>query len=184
MDFLPVRAIHEHYMLCRSWFEDRETTKWLSSPLRLGRYPKVIHEKLITDRRNQVFFIMVDSSPIGLVGLQDIDRIDHKAEIWYLVGEEPCRGKNYASQAVGRLNEFSANRLGLVSLYAHVSVLNLASIRVLEKNKYQYVGRLRRSFKVNGEYQDLLLYDWVPEFNRNEAKTQVREESDEAGSSS
>jgi RimJ/RimL family protein N-acetyltransferase len=133
----------------------------------------VIHEKLISDRKNHLFFIIVDSSAIGLVGLQDIDRIDHKAEIWYLVGEERYRGKNFASQAVRSLNEFSANRLGLVSLYAHVSVMNLASIRVLEKSSYQYVGRLRHSFRVNGEYQDLLLYDWIRGFNRNETKMQA-----------
>jgi ribosomal-protein-alanine N-acetyltransferase len=168
VDYVPVRAIHDHYLICRTWFENRETTKWLSSPLRLGRYPKLIHEKLISDRRNRVFFIMVDSSAIGLVGLQEIDRVDHKAEIWYLVGEEQYRGRDYASQAVRSLNQFSANRLGLASLYAHVSVMNLASIRVLEKSGYQYVGRLRHSFRVNGEHQDLLLYDWIPDLDRNE----------------
>jgi RimJ/RimL family protein N-acetyltransferase len=174
MDFLPVRPIHEHYLICRTWFENRETAKWLSSPLRLGRYPKMIHEKLISDRGNHLFFIMIDSSAIGLVGLQDVDRIDHKAEIWYLIGEEGYRGRNYASQAVRSLNEFSVKRFGLVSLYAHVSVLNLASIRVLEKSDYQYVGRLRRSFRVNGEYLDLLLYDWIPDFNREETDAGVR----------
>jgi len=124
----------------------------------------LVHEKLISDRRNHVYFISVDSEAIGLVGLQDIDRIDHKAEIWYLVGEEQYRRKNLASQAVRKLNEFSARHLGLASLYAHVSVFNRPSIRVLEKSDYRYVGRLRHSFRVNGEYQDLLLYDWIPEF--------------------
>ncbi|RJR34383.1 MAG: N-acetyltransferase [Desulfobacteraceae bacterium] len=162
VDLLPVRPLYDHYLLCRRWFENSETTKWLSSPLRLGRYHRLVHEKLISDRRNHVLFISVDSAPIGLVGLQDIDRIDHKAEIWYMVGEEQYRRKDLASQAVRKLNEFSAHHLNLASLYAHVSVFNLASIRVLEKSDYRYVGRLRRSFRVNGEYQDLLLYDWIP----------------------
>ncbi len=162
MDLLLVQPCEEHYLICRPWFESKETTKWLTSPLRLGRYPRIIHDKLSSDRSNRVFFITVQSAALGLAGLLGLDRIDRKAEVWYLIGEDRNRGKDYASEALRLLSGFATEGLGLISLYAHVSVHNFPSIRVLEKCGFQYVGKLRKAFYINGSYQDLLLYDWIP----------------------
>lgn len=166
MDFLPVLASGEHYNICRPWFEDREITKWLTSPLRLGRYPRMLHDKLASDRKNRVFFIMIHSSAVGIGGLLSIDRIDRRAEVWYLVGDDRNRRKGYASEALRSLTGYAVESLELNSLYAHVSVLNGASVRVLEKCGYRYAGRLRQAFHVDGLYQDALLYDWISDVRR------------------
>lgn len=164
-NLLPIKACERHYFACKPWFEDREITRWLTSPLRLARYPRLIHDRLVTDRKNRLFFIMDGSCAVGVAGLENIDRIDHKAEVWYLVADPCNRRRNHASNAVASLVQWSCTMLRLVTLYAHVSPLNQPSIKVLEKCGFQYAGRLRRAFFIHDSYQDLLIYDLVTDIH-------------------
>ena len=59
------------------------------------------------------------------------------------------------------MKEIATKNLQLVSLYAQVAEPNTASIRVLEKNKFEYAGKFRKAFFFNGLYKDLLIFDWV-----------------------
>ena len=161
MRLLPVDNSEEHYRTCKTWLEDRDITKWLSSVLRFGRYHNIIHQMLISDKKNRLFFISVDEKLIGLAGFLNIDRVDKKAEVWYLIGSKSNRGKNIVTEAVDLLKKIAIKELRLVSLYAYVSKHNAASIRVLEKNGFEYAGKLRKAFSLDGSHTDLLLFDWV-----------------------
>ncbi|MCK4825166.1 GNAT family N-acetyltransferase [bacterium] len=59
------------------------------------------------------------------------------------------------------LQNSAVQDLQLVTLYAHVSESNTASVQVLEKNGFKYVGKFRKAFFVDGSYKDFLIFDWV-----------------------
>lgn len=161
MKLIPIDNSQEHYRICKPWLEDKEITKWLSSALRFARYHRIIHEMLISNRKNKLFFINFQDRFVGLVGLNNIDLVDKRAEVWYLIGSKSDRGKNIATQAVSLLKNSAVQDLQLVTLYAHVSESNTASVQVLEKNGFKYVGKFRKAFFVDGSYKDFLIFDWV-----------------------
>ena len=161
MQLIPVDKSEEHYLICKTWLENKEITKWLVSALRFGKYFKVMHEMLLSTRRNSVFFISHDDRLVGLVGLTNIDMVDKRAEVWYLVGAESDRGKNIATRALGLLQDVAVHELQLVTLYAQVPEPNATSIRVLENNGFQYAGKFREAFFLDGIYRDFLVFDWV-----------------------
>ena len=161
MNLIPVENTKNHYHVCKTWFENRDITKWLTSILRFSKYNRLIHEMLITNRRNRLFFISVENKSIGLVALSNIDLVDRRAEIWYLIGDESDRNKNYATNAVNLLKEIAVKDLELVTLYAQVCELNVSSMRLLEKVGFKYVGRFRKGFFIDGEYKNFMIYDWV-----------------------
>jgi ribosomal-protein-alanine N-acetyltransferase len=168
MNLIPVENTENHYRVCKTWLENRDITKWLTSILRFSKYSRLIHEMLITNRRNRLFFISVENKSIGLIGLSNIDLVDRRAEIWFLIGEKSYRNKNYASDAVNLLKEIAVKDLKLVTLYAHVCELNVSSMRLLEKTGFKYAGRFRKGFFIDGEYKNFLIYDWVnPQIDQN-----------------
>jgi len=161
MKLVPVENSEEHYFICKAWLEDNKITKWLTSALRFGKYLRIIHKQLILERKNKCFFINISGKPIGLAGFHNIDRIDKRAEIWFLIGSYEGRGKNHATQAVELLKEVARNDLKLISLYALVAEPNTAAIRVLEKNGFKYAGVFRKAFLLDSVYTDFLIFDWV-----------------------
>ena len=161
MELLPVDKSKEHYENCRVWLEDKEITKWLTSILRFGKYYKAVHEMLVGNPKTKLFFIKSDNRLLGLSGLFNIDKVDKRAEIFYLIGSQAERGKGVASKAVDLLKGFCVQDLGLCTIYAHVAEPNKASVKVLEKNDFKYVGKYRKAFNLDGTYTDLLIFDWV-----------------------
>ncbi len=161
MKLIAVDKSIEHYRICKSWLENEEISKWLSSSLRFGRYFKLTHDIMISNRKNKLFFISVDEKFIGLVGLKNIDIIDNRAEVWFLIGSESCRRKNYVTDALNLIKIIVKKDLKLISLYAHVAEPNTASVKTLEKNGFEYVGKFRKAFFVHGLFTDYLVFDWI-----------------------
>lgn len=162
---IPVNTSEEYYRVCKKWLENREITKWFHSALRFAKYTKIMHEMLILNKKNKIFFIDIEDKFIGLVGLINIDYIDKRAEIWVFIGSEDKRNLGIATKAMNLLKNYAVQELKLVTLYAKLAESNASSIRLMEKIGFQYVGKYRKAFFVEGSYKDLLIYDWVsPEF--------------------
>ncbi len=161
INLIPIDNPQDHYYICRSWLEDKDITKWLSSVLRFAKYHRIIHQMLIQNRKNKLFFISFDDRVVGIVGLSNLDLVDKRAEVWYLIGSRSDRSNNFATQTLGLTKNFAVENLKLVTLYAHVAESNSASTRVLKKNDFEYVGKFRKAFLINGSYEDMLIFDWV-----------------------
>ncbi|GBC63761.1 hypothetical protein DENIS_4759 [Desulfonema ishimotonii] len=168
MKLIRVDKSEAHYHMCRPWLEDKEITKWLSSTLRFGRYYRIIHDMLVSGGKNRLFFIYAGDRPVGMIGLMNLDLMDMRAEVWYLIGDSPARGKNIATRGVSLVKNIAVRDLKLLSLYACVTASNTASVRVLEKNEFRYAGKFRRAFSLDGLLEDLWVFDWISPFNEKE----------------
>ena len=116
---------------------------------------------LINDRKNELYFINLHGRLVGIVALSNIDLVDKRAELWYLIGSKSDRNKNIATQAVNLLKKEITDERRLVSLFAHVAESNLPSIQVLKKSGFEYVGKFRKAFCLDGTYEDLVIFDWL-----------------------
>ena len=66
--------------------------------------------------------------------------------------------RGLATRAVGEAVEIAFSELDLHRLEAGTLVQNVASQRVLEKNRFERIGLARRYLQIAGEWQDHLLY--------------------------
>lgn len=105
-----------------------------------------------------------DDEVIGGISLRDLDWKNKNAELGYWLGKKN-RNKGYVSEAIKLILEFAFNELKLNRISARLWEKNLASIKVLKKNKFKKEGLLREMVFKAGEWQNDLVYgvirrDW------------------------
>ncbi len=103
---------------------------------------------------------------IGGVGLDQFSPPDKRARIEYRLGR-PFRGKGYATEAASRVCEIAFGTLGFHRIETGVVAPNLASSAVLERLGFRLEGRARDRTRIDGKWEDDLLYGLVqPDFRR------------------
>ena len=76
---------------------------------------------------------------IGDTGVNEVEGKTEEVEIGFVIGRD-YRGKGYASEVIKRMTDYIAYNFDIKVLYGRVMKGNEASVRVLEKNGYIFVG--------------------------------------------
>lgn len=74
---------------------------------------------------------------IGDTGISEVEGKPEETEIGYCIGQ-PYRGRGYATEALEAISGYAASRFGFRKIYGRVVHGNVASVKVLEKNCYQF----------------------------------------------
>ena len=74
----------------------------------------------------------------GDTGISEVEGKPEEAEIGYCIGRK-FRGRGYATELLGAISGFVADRFGIREIYGRVVHGNSASAKVLEKGGYQFV---------------------------------------------
>lgn len=83
-----------------------------------------------------------DGKPIGTCALSDIT--EDSCEISYMIGDESCRGKGYAKEAVRALTKIAFDELGVSEIIARILSHNEASMHVVLSCGYGEYERIYR----------------------------------------
>ena len=95
---------------------------------------------------------------IGGCGLNDFEiGKSHRAEIGYWLAK-PFWGRGIMTAVVQRACQHAFADFGMVKIIAHVSTLNPASARVLEKCGFVQEGLLRKHYLKDGKLIDVKLF--------------------------
>jgi ribosomal-protein-alanine N-acetyltransferase len=146
------------------WYNDRSVRLFLSRPDDVFFLEDEVewYERLRREKEHHRVFAILEnatSSLMGFVGLHRIDNLNGHAEIGYFIAREHW-GRGYATEAVKLALIYAFEWLNLRKVYARVYEPNKASIRVLEKNGFELVGKLRKHSYVPGHgYVDELIYE-------------------------
>lgn len=100
-----------------------------------------------------------DGSFIGGCGFDGLTK-GHRAEIGYWLAK-PYWGQGITTAVVGGVCEYALANWNLVRITAHVFDFNIASARVLEKNRFMCEGHLRKHYLKDGRFIDSRLYALV-----------------------
>jgi RimJ/RimL family protein N-acetyltransferase len=97
------------------------------------------------------------SSPfVGIISIENIDKINRNAEVGYWIGKEYWN-RGIATESLTLVIDYAFNKLDLHKLYASVFVQNAASIHVLEKCSLRKEGELyQQKWKIP---QHFLIWD-------------------------
>jgi [ribosomal protein S5]-alanine N-acetyltransferase len=135
------------------WAED-ELTK-ASFKVRLRHY-----ERELREQTGYAFFIWrtADDALIGGLTLTNVRRgVTQSCAIGYWIGA-PFAGHGYMTSSVRAVTDHAFDGLRLHRMEAACLPSNAASIRVLEKARFQREGLARRYLRINGAWQDHLLF--------------------------
>ena len=93
---------------------------------------------------------------VGNITLQELDWINRRAFIGYLIGEKDFAGKGIASEACLLMLYYGFNKLNFERIWTTVSAEHAASLKVAEEAGFKTEGRLRQHQLRNGKRFDLL----------------------------
>lgn len=143
-------------------FNDRKVTKFISD----AKYPYTIKdaEKWIDfckkaykkiPKKDIILAVEKDKNFIGSVSLRRIKK--HKAELGYWLGRKYW-GKGIMAEAVRSMVNFGFRKLKVRRIYAYVFENNKRSAKVLEKNKFEIEGFLKKDRIKDNKFINVYLY--------------------------
>lgn len=94
---------------------------------------------------------------IGNITFQEIDWINRRAFIAYMLGDKNYSGKGIITQAVLMMMFYGFQKLNFDRIYGGVSELHGASIRICQKVGLLEEGRMRKHILRNGEASDIIV---------------------------
>jgi RimJ/RimL family protein N-acetyltransferase len=163
----PLRP--EDFELAAAWLADTQISRWLTSEFRGQETGPRMVAVMARSKRNRLLLVRHEGEPVGLVGFADFDEIDRTAMIWYLLGHRPAGSRGIITAAVGAALDLAFEQWGLANVYAWIIDGNEPSRRVLEKNGFSVVGRLRRATRRGDEQVDRIYYDVTAQERRSSA---------------
>jgi len=153
-------AMNNNRLFLRKWLPFVDATKTVSDT---QAFVKSIVDDV--ERRQEVFTLWYNNEFAGLLGLKDIDYLNHKVEFGYWLIEKMC-GKGIMSSAVEKLISFCYEELGMNRIQIKCAVGNDKSIAIPKRLGFTFEGIERAGEKHGNKYFDLEVYsllkkEWI-----------------------
>jgi RimJ/RimL family protein N-acetyltransferase len=141
------------------WLAQKDNYQWLQ--FGDGRHiltPQLL--KILTQMDTHVLRIYTsgDGAPLGIVGLEDVNRHFKTARLWVVAGEKKLCGRGCATQAVSKMLTLAFRDLGLHAVNTWIVEHN-PSVRVAERVGFKFIGRQRQCHWMDGVAHDRLWFD-------------------------
>lgn len=148
--------------LVSSWLSQEDNWKWLDFGGN-GRPPTPALVKIMTQLDTNVLRVYTaddDITPIGVVGLNNINRTFKTATIWVVLGDKSYARRGYATRATSKLLTVGFRDLGLEAINTFACEDNAySSPKMQQPLNLRFIGRQRRCHWIDGKPHDRLLYD-------------------------
>lgn len=147
--------------LIAGWLSQKENFQWLDFG---GNHqpPTPALVKIMTMRDTNVLRVFTaddDATPIGIVGLSDIDRHNRTAMVWAVVGDKSYARRGVTTRAVSQLLTLGFRELDLGAIGSWTVENNLPGLEITKRLNFKFVGRQRRCHYIDGRTYDRLWFD-------------------------
>ena len=119
-----------------------------------------VYEKLINNDEAYPFLIF-DRKTNDLIGELNINNVQRgvlqSCSIGYWIAKNRI-GLGFMSESITIIKNFIFNELGLHRIEAACLESNVSSLSVLKKNSFHIEGKARKYLKINGKWQDHLIF--------------------------
>jgi len=152
--------------LAADWLARKENHQWLD--FQNGRQPVTpALLKIMVQRDTHFLRLYTDAhgNPLGICGLNGIDRTVNTATFWGASGEKSFRTRGYGTLAGSKFLSLAFRDLGLRAINTWVVEHN-PSLRIIERLGFRYVGRQRQCHSIDGRACDRLLFDLLASEHR------------------
>ena len=163
MKLVPL-STPEVFKLVASWLARKENYQWLD----FGNGRQIVSPamlKFMAQREQHLMRVYTapgSDTPIGIVGLNNVDHSAKTATLWGVAGETSFYSRGYASIASSKLIGIAFRDHGLRAVNTWVVDHN-PSLRSVERIGFRFIGRQRRCHYIDGLPYDRLLFDLLAE---------------------
>ena len=146
--------------LVAEWLAQKENYQWLD----FGDGRQLVSPewiKIAMQRGSYVLRVFTpdeDDTPIGVVGLSNVNAHFKTANVWVVLGNRGYAGRGYASRATSRMLTIGFTELGLQAIHTWIVEHN-PSIHVAQRVKFRPIGRQRQCHYIDGRAYDRLWFD-------------------------
>lgn len=154
--------------LAAGWLAQKENYQWLN----FGGGRQIVTPallKVMAQRDSHCMRVYThgndgddDAPPIGIVALNDVDRVAGTATLWVVAGDKSFNRRGYAIYATYKLLGLAFDELGLQAVNTWVADGN-PSRRLIQRAGFHYIGRQRRCHRMGEFLVDRLFYDLLAE---------------------
>lgn len=166
MKLLPLDA-PEIIELAASWLAQKENYQWLD----FGSGRQIVTPALLKIMaQRETHFLRAYTSdrsdvPIGILGLNSVDRTFKTATIWGVAGEKSFRSRGYSTIGTSKMLTLAFRDLGLHAINTWAVDCN-PSLRTIERLGFRFVGRQRQCHCIDGRLYDRLVFDLLASEHR------------------
>ena len=182
MKLLPLDT-PELLELVARWLVDKDNVQWLD----FGNGRPVVTPALLrimSQRETHLLRAYTSDSgnPVGVIGLNSIDRVFKTATFWGVSGDKSFRNRGFSTIASSKLLTIAFGDLGLHAINTW-AVDGNPSVRTIERLGFRFIGRQRRCHYIDGSPRDRLLFDLLAAEHReiDEARWRRTEKSSRQG---
>lgn len=148
------------------WNHDEQVCKYLGNgfiPVSIDIQKKWMDSMMDTSgfSTSKRYMILVDGTPVGLVGLYSINWIHRVAEIGLYIGNKKIRKKGIATEATKLLLEYAKNYLNLRKIKLYVVSDNTIAINLWNKIGFKRCGVLEEERYIDGCYRNLIIMEMM-----------------------
>lgn len=153
--------------LVAGWLAQKDNYQWLD----FGNGRQIVTPALlkIMSQRGTHFLRAYtserDDTPIGIVGLNNVDRTFKTATFWGASGDKSFRNRGYSTLASSRFLTVAFRDIGLEMINTW-AVDHNPSLRTIERLGFRFIGRQRQCHYIDGRPYDRLLFDLLASEHR------------------
>ena len=142
------------------WMNDKEITLYTEQKYKKHNFESIKNFIIQTNNSssNLLYGIFFENKHVGNIKLGLINVFHKTADLSYLIGSKKNRSKGIATNSISVISNLAFKDLKLSKISAGVYSNNVASIRVLEKNKFQREGIRLKQYIFNKERIDGFIY--------------------------
>jgi RimJ/RimL family protein N-acetyltransferase len=158
MKLLPLDR-PELLVLVASWLDRPENRQWLNFASGQAVTPALV--RIMAQRESHFLRVYTsdgDDVPVGVLGLNSIDRAFRTATFWGASGDKSFRNRGYSTLGSSKLLALAFGELGLHAINTWVVDHN-PSLRIIERLGFRFIGRQRQCHDIEGRLCDRLLFD-------------------------
>ena len=141
------------------WLARKENYQWLD--FGNGRQiatPALLKIMMQRDTHFLRAYTDADGTPIGVVGLNSVERAFKTATFWGSSGEKSFRARGYGSLAASKFLTLGFRDLGLHAIDTW-AVDGNPSLKVIKRLGFRFIGRQRQCHYIDGRAYDRLRFD-------------------------
>ena len=128
------------------WLNNKKVTKYSNQKNKKHTFysQKKFIESKLNSKTNIIFKINLDKKFVGVLELSLINNIKKDCQISYMIGDVKNWGKGIATRAISLAIIYSKKKLYLKKVYSGIDKKNLASKKVLLKNKFLIIKKTKK----------------------------------------
>ena len=145
------------------WKNDEETFMFLGGgfmPTSIDQQEKWMDSMMDTSGNNKRFIICeYKGTPLGMVGLYNINWIHRTCEMGIYIGEKHVKGKGYGRTACALMERFAKEYVNLRKIKVDVVSDNQGALKMWEGLGFEKVGELIKERYIKGDYRNLTIME-------------------------